>query len=152
VVAVVETDLPDRDTAFSPPDDTSRRIAGHILEFFQFETARPPAHPIWRRQRRQRGHAGQGLNEGPFEHLTAYTEVLQDGMLEVMKSGKMEFASATAISLSSKGLAEFRDNLHEYRKRLILRPQEISNHPEVIRRLGVIAANAAIEFDIYGNV
>ncbi|WP_341650171.1 hypothetical protein [Thauera humireducens] len=23
-----------------------------------------------------------GLNEGPFENLTAYTEVLQDGMLE----------------------------------------------------------------------
>ncbi len=32
------------------------------------------------------------------------------------------------------------------------RPQEISNHPEIIRRLGVIAMNGMIEADIYGNV
>ena len=34
----------------------------------------------------------------------------------------------------------------------MLRPQEISNHPEVIRRLGLIAINTALEADIYGNV
>ncbi len=34
----------------------------------------------------------------------------------------------------------------------MLRSQEISNHPEVIRRLGVNAMNAMIEADIYGNV
>lgn len=33
-----------------------------------------------------------------------------------------------------------------------MRPQNISNAAEVIRRLGVIAINTAIEFDIYGNV
>jgi acetyl-CoA hydrolase len=33
-----------------------------------------------------------------------------------------------------------------------LRPQEISNHPGIIRRLGVIALNTALEMDIYGNV
>ena len=36
--------------------------------------------------------------------------------------------------------------------RSILRPQEISNHPELIRRLGCIAMNGMIEADIYGNV
>jgi acetyl-CoA hydrolase len=35
--------------------------------------------------------------------------------------------------------------------RIVLRPQEISNHPTIIRRLGVIAMNAALEVDIYGN-
>jgi len=35
---------------------------------------------------------------------------------------------------------------------VILRPQEISNSPEVARRLGAIAINTAIEVDIYGNV
>ena len=34
----------------------------------------------------------------------------------------------------------------------MLRPQEISNHPEVVRRLGIIGINTALEFDIYGNV
>ena len=33
-----------------------------------------------------------------------------------------------------------------------MRPQEISNHPEVIRRLGCLAMNGMIEADIYGNV
>jgi succinyl-CoA:acetate CoA-transferase len=42
--------------------------------------------------------------------------------------------------------------LAEYKSRLILRPQEVSNHPEVIRRLGIIGINTALEFDIYGNV
>jgi succinyl-CoA:acetate CoA-transferase len=39
-----------------------------------------------------------------------------------------------------------------YAKHCVLRPMEISNHPEVARRLGVIAMNTAIEFDIYGHV
>ena len=34
----------------------------------------------------------------------------------------------------------------------MLRPQEISNHPELIRRMGLIAMNGMIEADIYGNV
>jgi acetyl-CoA hydrolase len=33
-----------------------------------------------------------------------------------------------------------------------LRPSELSNSPEIIRRLGVIGLNTAIDFDIYGNV
>jgi len=33
-----------------------------------------------------------------------------------------------------------------------LRSQEVSNHPEIIRRLGIIAINTALEADIYGNV
>ncbi|HZJ94423.1 MAG TPA: acetyl-CoA hydrolase/transferase C-terminal domain-containing protein, partial [Thiopseudomonas sp.] len=35
---------------------------------------------------------------------------------------------------------------------IMFRPQEISNHPELIRRLGVISFNTALEVDIYGNV
>ena len=42
--------------------------------------------------------------------------------------------------------------MHKFRRRIVLRPQEISNHPELIRRLGCIAMNGLIEADIYGNV
>jgi succinyl-CoA:acetate CoA-transferase len=93
-----------------------------------------------------------GLNEGPFNNLTAYTEVLQDGMLEMLKSGKLAKASATAFSLSPEANQELADNIDFYRDRIVLRTQEISNHPEVIRRLGIIAMNGMIEADIYGNV
>src|SRR5476649_1082531 len=73
-------------------------------------------------------------------------------MLELLKSGKMVSASATSFSLSPDALTELNADLARYKDRIILRPQEISNHPELIRRLGVIAMNGLIEADIYGNV
>ena len=94
----------------------------------------------------------EGLNQGPFENLSAYTEVLQDGMLAMLRSGKLRSASATALSLSPEVMDEFLQHIDFYRERIVLRPQEISNHPEIIRRLGLIAMNAMIEADIYGNV
>jgi len=93
-----------------------------------------------------------GLEEGKFEDLTSYTEVIQDGMIRLLKSGKLTCASATAFSLSPEMLTEVNANMSSYRDRIVLRPQEISNHPEIIRRLGVTAMNGMIEADIYGNV
>ncbi|WP_018993024.1 acetyl-CoA hydrolase/transferase family protein [Aromatoleum toluclasticum] len=156
VIAVVETHAPDRNSAFAPPDESSKRIAGHILEFLQHEVkkGRLPREllPLQSGVGNIANAVMAGLNEGPFDNLTAYTEVLQDGMLEMLKSGKLASASATAFSLSNEALAELNADLAKYRERIILRPQEISNHPEVIRRLGVIAMNGMIEADIYGNV
>ena len=156
IIAVVETHAPDRNSAFSAPDENSRRIAGHILEFLQHEVkkGRLPAEllPLQSGVGNIANAVLAGLNEGPFENLTAYTEVLQDGMLEMLKSGKLAVASATALSLSNEALAEFSADIDRFRERIILRPQEISNHPEVIRRLGVISMNGMIEADIYGNV
>jgi succinyl-CoA:acetate CoA-transferase len=156
VIAVVETNHPDRNSPFSPPDETSRRIAGHVLEFLQHEVkkGRLPESllPLQSGVGNVANAVMAGLEEGPFENLTAYTEVLQDGMLELLKSGKMVSASATSFSLSPDALTELNADLASYKDRIILRPQEISNHPELIRRLGVIAMNGLIEADIYGNV
>ena len=93
-----------------------------------------------------------GLLTGPFDNLLGFTEVLQDGMLDLLRAGKMSKASATAISLSAGAYKDFEDNIDFYRERIILRPQEISNHPELVRRLGIIAMNSMIEADIYGNI
>ncbi len=93
-----------------------------------------------------------GLRDSPFENMTAYTEVLQDGMLDLLDSGKLRVASATAFSLSPEAASRLNDEMANYRGRIILRPQEISNHPEVIRRLGCLSMNGLIEADIYGNV
>lgn len=60
--------------------------------------------------------------------------------------------STASISVSPEGLQRFYDHIEEYRHKIIIRPQEISNNPEVIRRLGVISMNTAIEVDIYGHV
>jgi len=156
VVAVVLTDAPDRNSPFKAPDAASKRIAGHILEFLSWEVqkGRMPANllPLQSGVGNIANAVLFGLEEGPFEGLTSYTEVIQDGMIRLLKSGKLTCASATAFSLSPDGMTEVNADMAAYRERVVMRPQEISNHPEVIRRLGVIAMNAMIEADIYGNV
>jgi succinyl-CoA:acetate CoA-transferase len=156
VIAVVETYSPDRNTPFTPPDDDSRRIAAHVVDFLEHEVkkGRLPANllPLQSGVGNIANAVMAGLNDSKFEHLTAYTEVLQDGMLDLIKSGKLDFASATAFSLSPDALAYLNANMGLFRDKILLRPQEISNHPEVIRRLGIISMNGMIEADIYGNV
>jgi succinyl-CoA:acetate CoA-transferase len=156
VIAVVHTSQSDRNSTFAAPDAVSEQIAGHIIEFMQQEVklGRLPANllPLQSGVGNIANAVLAGLNQGPFENLTAYTEVLQDGMLDMLRSGKLASASATALSLSPAALEDFTRNIDFYRQRIVLRPQEISNHPELVRRLGVIAMNAMIEADIYGNV
>jgi succinyl-CoA:acetate CoA-transferase len=156
IAAIVLTDTPDRNSAFKPPDEASKRIAGHILEFLSWEVkkGRMPANllPLQSGVGNIANAVLFGLEEGPFEGLTSYTEVIQDGMIRLLKSGKLTTASATAFSLSPAMLDEVNADMANYRERIVLRPQEISNNPGIIRRLGVIAMNGMIEADIYGNV
>ncbi len=150
------TDSPDRNSAFKAPDQASKRIAGHILEFLAWEVKKGRMPETLLPLQSGVGNIANavlfGLEEGPFEGLTSYTEVVQDGMISLLKSGKLTAASATAFSLSPDMLTEVNADMAKYRKQIVLRPQEISNHPEIIRRLGVIAMNGMIEADIYGNV
>ncbi|HVJ40483.1 MAG TPA: acetyl-CoA hydrolase/transferase family protein [Dongiaceae bacterium] len=156
IVAIVETDAPDRNAPFEAPDGTARAIAGHLLEFFGHEVAkgRLPATllPLQSGVGNVANAVLGGLVDGPFDNMTAYTEVIQDGMLDLLESGRLRIASATAFSLSPDAAASINARMASFRDKMILRPQEISNHPELIRRLGCIAMNGLIEADIYGNV
>jgi len=156
VVGIVLTDSPDRNSAFKAPDQASKQIAGHILEFLSWEVqkGRMPANllPLQSGVGNIANAVLFGLEEGKFEGLTSYTEVIQDGMIRLLKSGKLTSASATAFSLSPDMLNEVNADMASYRERIVMRPQEISNNPGIIRRLGVIAMNGMIEADIYGNV
>ena len=156
IVAIVETDAPDRNLPFAPPDQNAGAIAGHLLEFFHHEVAkgRLPASllPLQSGVGNIANAVLGGLVDGPFEDMTAYTEVIQDGMIDLMKAGKLRMASATAFSLSPEAARGLNANMEQFRDRMILRPQEISNHPELIRRLGCVAMNGLIEADIYGAV
>ncbi|QMV75579.1 acetyl-CoA hydrolase/transferase family protein [Comamonas piscis] len=156
VVAVVETHKGDRDNVFAAPDANSNTIAASIIDFLSHEMkmGRLPQEmlPIQSGVGNVANAVLAGLLTGPFDNLLGFTEVLQDGMLDLLRSGKMARASATSISLSSAAYRDFEENIDFYRDRIILRPQEISNHPELVRRLGVIAMNSMIEADIYGNI
>jgi succinyl-CoA:acetate CoA-transferase len=156
VVAVVETNNPDRNAPFKAPEEIHKKIAGHIMDFFQGEVkaGRVSKHltPLQSGVGNIANAVLVGLNEGPFEQMISYTEVIQDGMLDMLDSGKLKAASATAFSVSPEGQVRFNKSIDKYRKQIILRPQEISNNPEVIRRLGCIAMNGFVEADIYGHV
>jgi len=156
IVAIVETEAPDRNLPFAAPDAAAYAIAGHLIEFFKHEVARGrlPASllPLQSGVGNIANAVLTGLIDGPFTNMTSYTEVIQDGMLDLLDSGKLRMASATAFSLSPEAATRLNADLDRYRDTMILRPQEISNHPELIRRLGCLAMNGLIEADIYGNV
>ena len=156
VIAVVPTAQRDKLAAFTAPDEDSRRIAEHIIDFLQHEVKvgrlPPELLPLQSGVGNIANAVLAGLNNGPFEHLNAYTEVLQDGMLDMLESGKLDTASTTSLALSPAAMERFLANIEFYRQRIMLRPQEISNHPELIRRMGLISMNALIEADMYGNV
>ncbi len=156
IVAVVRTNGPDRNSPFAPADETSRLIAGHLIEFLQHEVAkgRLPANllPLQSGVGNIPNAVLAGLADSGFRELEAFTEVIQDGMLDLLKSGVLRHASCTGFALSPDANEEFKRNIDFYRERIIMRTQEISNHPELVRRLGCIGMNGMIEVDLYGNV
>jgi acyl-CoA hydrolase len=81
-----------------------------------------------------------------------YTEVIQDAVISLMKEGRVKFASGCSLSVSNDVIREIYANLDFFKDKILLRPQEISNNPEVARRLGLITINTALEADIFGNI
>ena len=156
IAAIVFDDDPNCDATFREPDELSTRIAGHIIDFFKAEVAAgrlsEKLAPLQSGQGNVANAVLAGLADGGFSGLTMYTEVLQDAALALVKQGVIENASTTAISLSTAGQRDLFENIDWYKNHLVVRPQDVSNNPEVIQRLGSIAMNTAIEVDIYGNV
>ena len=156
IAAIVVTDIPDGVRPLAPIDDNARKMANNIIDFLTAEVkaGRLPENllPLQSGVGSVANAVLAGLEESGFNHLSFYSEVIQDSALEMVDKGKFEVCSGTSITPSLEGLKKFKENIEEYKKTIILRPQEISNNPEVARRLGVIAMNTAIEVDIYGHV
>jgi succinyl-CoA:acetate CoA-transferase len=156
IVAIVITDTLDSASTVLPPDAETAAIAAHLVDFFKHEVAvgrlTERLLPIQAGIGTIANAVMMGFVDSPFKHLTMYSEVLQDSTFDLFDAGKLDFASGSSITLSAaKGEQVFGD-IERYKDRLVLRPQEVSNHPELIRRLGIIGINTALEVDIYGNV
>jgi len=149
------------DKKTSPPqrpiiDDVSRKIAKNIVSFFkkEVENGRLPENllPL------QTGLGGLGgailseLEQSKFENLEVHSALLDDGVLDLIDSGKIKAVSGVGLFLTDESLQRFSKDIERYKQKIILRPIDIVNAPEVIERLGVIALNSAIEMDIYGHV
>jgi propionyl-CoA:succinyl-CoA transferase len=157
VIGLVESREPDSVTEFGMPDDISCQIAEHVVQFFleEMHSGRIPKTllPI----QSGVGNVANGMLAALGRHpdippFSVYSEVFQDAMVDLMAEEKLLAASATSLTITTDKLKQLVDNIDFFARRIVLRPQEISNHPGVIRRLGVIALNTAIEMDIYGNV
>lgn len=156
IAAIVVTQSSDSPSAVEPADADTNAIAGHLTEFLTNEVRRGR---LTERLLPLQAGIGtianavlQGFANSRFHALTMYSEVLQDSTFDLLDAGRLDFASGSSMTLSTDKHRRVLADIGKYRSRLILRPQEISNHPEVIRRLGIIAINTALELDIYGNV
>ncbi|WP_027961025.1 acetyl-CoA hydrolase/transferase family protein [Halomonas halodenitrificans] len=156
IAAIVVTRGKDSPSTVLPPDVDTQKIADHLIAFFAGEVQvgrlTPSLLPLQAGIGTMANAVMSGLAEGPFEHLTMYSEVLQDSTFDLLDAGKLDFASGCSITLSQAYGERIWPHLDRYRDRLVLRPQELSNHPGIVRRLGIIAVNTALEVDIYGNV
>ncbi len=155
IVAIIESDIPDNGRAVAAPDEEFTQMAQNLIAFIKSEVEAgrmcTPLPPLQAGIGSVTNAVLDGLQESDFEHMTVYSEVLQNSIFELMDSGKIDFACATSLTLSADVRDKFFENFDKYKDKIMLRPQEISNSPEVIRRLGIIAINTVIEADIYGN-
>ncbi|MGD9209667.1 MAG: succinate CoA transferase [Desulfobacteraceae bacterium] len=157
VIGVVETDQQDDVEGFSAVDAATKKIGIHVAEFLLKEWTLgripkdflPLQSGVGNIANAVIGALGDCMDLPAFK---MYSEVFQDALVELMLKERLLGASATSLTVTTPKLKEMIDNFDYFGSRVILRPQEISNHPGVIRRLGVIAINTAIEADIYGNV
>ena len=156
IVAIVPCDLPDVTRALAPLDDDAEKMGNNLVDFLKNEVkhGRLPENllPLQSGVGNVANAVINGLVHSDFKNLSVYTEVIQDGMFDLIDEGKIDMISGTSLSPSPDGLKRFHANIEKYSKKIILRPQEISNNGEVARRIGVVAMNTALEMDIYGHV
>ena len=156
IAAVVIGEAEEHPRPLAPEDEISRAIAANIVRFLEGEKAAGRLSADKLPLQSGVGSVANavlfGLKNSDFEHMSFFSEVMQDGILDLIDAGKADFASATSLSLSKEGMQHLLGDLEKYRGKLVLRDSEISNSAELIRRLGVIAMNTAVEADIYGNV
>lgn len=103
VVAIVETDKPDNTGKNAPETPESKRIAQHLVHFFEDEVAAGRMPKNLRPLQSGIGNVANsiigGLAESKFERMQVWTEVLQDTFLPLLDSGKLDFATATCVLL-----------------------------------------------------
>lgn len=157
IVAVVKTDIPNEDSTFAPLDPVTEAIGNNVAKFLADEIKLGRIPKEFLPMQSGVGNVANavlgavGLNEDipPFE---VYTEVIQDAVIGLMKKGRVKFASGCSLAVTNEVIDDIYGNLDFFKEKIILRPQEISNNPEIARRLGLIAINTALEVDVFGNI
>lgn len=156
IVGIVEHSHPDDLSPFREADPVTNRIGENIAKFLSDEHQRgrlpldklPIQSGVGNIANAVLGALGR---HDEIPAFSMYTEVVQDAVIELIREGRISFASTCALTLSPDGAKDFQREMEYFRKSLVLRPQEITNSPEVVRRLGLISINTAVEIDLSGN-
>jgi succinate CoA transferase len=157
IIGIVETDLPDGLSPFTPSDEITETIGANVADFLASQLREnkipssflPIQSGVGNIANAVLGSLGANKYIPPFE---MYTEVIQDSVIGLIRTGNIKFASGCSLSLSDDMMTDVYADFNSFRDKFILRPQEISNNPEVARRLGLITINTALEADIFGNI
>lgn len=157
IVGVVHSDSLDGVKPFTAPDETTLRIGHNVCEFLENEMRQGRIPSTFLPIQSGVGNVANAVLYGLAESsvipaFEMYTEVIQDAVIDLMKKGKCKFGSTCSLTISAEAEEELFNNIDFFRDKVVIRPTEISNSPEIIRRLGVITMNTAIEADIFGNV
>ena len=157
IIGIVETDEEDGVKEFAESGDTHTAIAEHVVEFIlhELKTGRIPKQflPLQSGVGNVSNAVMAGLGQHPeIPPFYMYSEVYQDALVDLMVSGKLLGASTCSLTVSDPNLQRIYNDMDFFTNRIVMRPQELSNNPGVIRRLGVLTINTALEMDIYGNV
>jgi acetyl-CoA hydrolase len=157
IVGIVETNAPDEVSGFEPADAVTNKIGQNVAEFLAGEivAGRVPREflPLQSGVGNIANAVLGALGANPdIPQFQMFSEVIQDSVISLVRSGKIKFVTGTSLTIAKDVLADFYRDLEFFRPRILLRPQEITNNPELVRRLGIITVNTAIEVDIFGNV
>lgn len=157
IIGIVETNANDQVGSFAPVDETTAKIGDNVARFLASQLKQglipqdflPIQSGVGNVANAVLGSLGANPEIPPFK---MYTEVIQDAVIGLMKEGQITFASGCSLTVSPEVLQTIYGDLDFFKPRLILRSQEISNNPELVRRMGLITINTALEADIFGNV
>jgi succinate CoA transferase len=157
ILCVVETYRDDEVGGFTPTDEVTDKIGQNVANFLanEIKSGRIPDEflPIQSGVGNIANAVMASLGANPdIPTFEMYTEVIQDSVIDLLKNGKIRFASGCSLTITTPVLQEMYKNLEFFRDKIVLRPQEMSNSPELARRLGLITINTALEADIFGNV
>nr|MBF0683466.1 succinate CoA transferase [Pseudomonas sp.] len=156
VRGIVLSSQPDIPSPLFEPNEATQKIADNLLDFLREEVKSGrltnSLAPLQSGVGSVANAVLAGMKTSEFKDLVVASEVLQDGVFDLIDAGVVKFAAGTAFSLSKKRVETLASDMAKYADKVVFRPQEVSNHPEVIRRLGIISFNTALEADIYGNV
>ena len=156
IVGVVECNLPDEARSFKGEDPVTDKIGENVAHFLMDEKKRGIIPPGFLPFQSGVGTTANAilfaLGSNPeMPAMEIYTEVLQNAIVDLMFEGKVKCASTCSLTVTNDKLLSIYDNIDFFKDKLVLRQSEISNNAEVIRRLGLIAINTAIEVDLYGH-